>query len=555
MKKAKLILCLFLAIVTLFTLVACSKTNQPSATSQPGTTGQPNATVKPGDTTPPPASGNETTAPTKPTEIVMGETGYLGRFLDGTSPAISLHAADLVYDTLFRIDPKTKEPYSRILESWEYTDELTFVMKLKPGVTFTNGNVADADDLLFAIMNHVERQDLLFSTIIETMDIPNCTSDGEYTVTLKFNQPYGPGIFGSAYYLYDMDYCHEVGWDSPDWNNNPNGTGPYIVTDYATDDHITLQLKDNYWNSANEQFDVQKWTIKYFPDIATMYMALEKGEVALCPIYNFADYSRWLDNPGENIGMNPCNMGATMLFMMGPNNDPALADIRVREALAIGVDWAAIGQMIMGDLYVPATSTLVSDSPFYKNVGAYEYNPERAKQILADAGYKEGDIHLYIYDMAVDLRKNLDEAFQAYAKDLGITVEIEFGDIASCMPRWTAPAPDGCDFGWMNIISGNIIREPHASYSSMYTPFFTWGMQQDPVFLEMATKALNTIGDARIPLYHDVQQYIYDNYLAIPLYEDFTVVAYRTDIFTPEVIADNSYTSMFVALRGLSLAG
>ena len=88
MKKAKLILCLFLAIVTLFTLVACSKTNQPSATSQPG------------DTTPPPASGNETTAPTKPTEIVMGKTGYLGRFMDGTSHAISLHAADLVYDDL-----------------------------------------------------------------------------------------------------------------------------------------------------------------------------------------------------------------------------------------------------------------------------------------------------------------------------------------------------------------------------------------------------------------------------------------------------------------------
>ena len=545
MKKAKIILCLFLALLTMFTLIACNA-------SQTGTSPAASS-VAPTKASTAPASASAAAPAVKKSEIILGDTGYLGRFLDLAAPPDSKHGCTLVYDALFVIDVATKKPYSRILADWKYTDDTTFVMTLKPGVTFTNGDVATADDLLYSIMSHIERKDLGANNLVDILDQPNCTSDGKLTATLKFKQPYGPGIFGNNYYLYDKAWCKKVGWDSQDWYKNPNGTGPYKVTEYVTDDHFTCVLKDNYWNTS-EKYDVKKWTVKYFPDASTLYMSLEKGDIDMCPIYNTADYSRWLAKPNKDIGMNICDMGSNMLFMMGPTSNPILANKTVRQALAIGVDWPAVGKLAVGDLYVQATSSLPKDNPFYKNVGAYKYDPDAAKKLLKDAGFKDGDIKLHIYDMSVDLRKNLNEAFQFYCQQMGIAVNIEYGDIASCLPKWLAPG--GCDYGWMNQINGVLTGEPSTSLKGLYAiKLYPWALSDNQALKDKLNLGQNTIGDdKRKPIYQDIQQIIHDNYICIPVYEDRTIVAYRTNVFTADQVKSAAFTSMFVSLHKLSVA-
>lgn len=546
MKKAKIILCMLLALVMAFSLFACNQTTQTdtsASSSDSGTSSNPTDSPEP--------TSSELVV-VKPSTISIGVSGWLGRFLDGAQPAQNISACSAVYDQLFIIDADTKQPYSNILESWEYTDDLTFVMTLKPSITFTNGDVATADDLLYSVMNHVERNDI-FVAWFGPMDFENCTSDGEYTVTLKFTAPYGPGLYGTTMYLFDQSWCEQVGWDSPDWYSNPNGTGPYEVTEYVTDDHMTLVLKNNYWNTANEMFDVREWIIKYYPDTSTMYMALEKGDIALCAVSNVADYERWKSEGNENLGMKLCSMGGNLNFFMGPNNNPIFNDINVREALAYGIDWTAMGQLVMGELYVAPTSCLTADSPFYKNVGAYTYDPDKAMQILEDAGYKDGDLKIHLFEMSNDTHKNMAEAFQFYCSELGIEVDLEFGDVTSALSVWMQDG--GSDAGWYNNIFGVLDSEPHKSLNCFYVKGFTWCLSDDQAVIDKFMQALNNVDQAeRIRLYQELQQTVYDDFLIFPVYEDVAAVGYRTEVFTQTQIDSNVFSGDNFDLHSLSLA-
>jgi ABC-type transport system substrate-binding protein len=551
MKKAKIILCMLLALVMMFSLFACGKTSQ-TGTSPNASSTAPSTSTSAAPSTAPSTAPVSEPAVTKPSTIKLGVSGWLGRFLDGGQPAQNIPACSVVYDQLFYIDAATKEPYSKILSDWKYTDDLTFVMTLKPGITFTNGDKATADDLLYAITNHSERGSV-FASWLGSLDLANCTSDGKYSVTLKWTDPWGPGIYGTTLYLYDKAWCEKTGWDSQDWYSSPNGSGPYKCTEYVTDDHLTLELKDDYWNAANEKFDVQKWIMTYYPDPSTMYMALEKGDIAACAVSNNSDYQRWVTEQTKNVGMKVALSGDVYTFYVGPTCNPVFKDKAVREALAYGVDWAAIGDMMMGDLYTPATSILVDDSPYYKNVGAYSFDPDRAKQILADAGYKAGDIKIHDYEMSSPASKNLAEAFQFYCQELGIEVTIEFGDVTSALTQWMTPG--GSDVGWFANIFGIPDREPHKSLGNFYIPGFTWQLSDDQKVIDMCTQALKTMDKTeRIKQYQEIQQYVYDNVLIFPVYASTSVVGYRSDVFTQDAIDKYIYSSSNFDLHGLSLA-
>jgi ABC-type transport system substrate-binding protein len=316
---------------------------------------------------------------------------------------------------------------------------------------------------------------------------------------------------------------------------------------------MVLEPKDAYWNSANEQFVVKKWTIKYYPDSSTLAMALDTGEVDIGGIANSGDYSRWLSEGSDDVNMVIINSGSDQTLSLGTKNTKAFDDIKVREALAYGVDWSAIGEMVQGDLFIPATSNLPSNSLFYKNVGQYPYDPDLAKQILADAGYKDGDIKIHLVDMSVDYRQQLDEALQFYCSQLGIEVDLEFGDMTSALSAWLAPG--GSDVGWQANVGGVPSGEPVLSMLNWPAGGFSWRDLTDQPLIDMLNEAQYTVNqEKRKELYADIQQYLHDNFIAFPAYECVTVLGYRTDMFTEEEIVQNTISDSNLTIRGLSYA-
>jgi ABC-type transport system substrate-binding protein len=287
-----------------------------------------------------------------------------------------------------------------------------------------------------------------------------------------------------------------------------------------------------------------------------MFMALEKGEIQMCSVGG-TDYSRWLREGSDEIGMHVIRMGTVQLFQLGWEQNDIFSNVKFREALAYGVDWNAVGKIAMGDLYLQATSALTADSPYYTNVGNYKYDPEKAKQILQDEGLNGGDITIFISDMNVDLRKNMGEALQFYCQQIGINVELEFGDQASALSNWMAPAgtPGSSQAGWFSQTEGSVLREPHDGWMMMYSFGFPWARCGDTEFVEKALQALYTIDtNTRKELYAELQHIMYDKFLCYPVYEDSAAIGFRTESFSEQEIVEVVYSHSWFALHELSLA-
>ncbi len=559
MKSIRKILCVLLALMMVLALCSCGGKSGGETTPEPAPSGdkEPAKTDDGGKVSEQTDDGGaasqaadggaavETAA--KPETVTIGVTGWLGRFLDGAEPSPNLTACDGVYDSLFLIDQSTAQPYSYILSDWGYEDELTFKMTLKDGITFANGDVATGSDLLFSVLQHIERGDISASSLGD-LDLDNCKADGN-VVTIKWKDAWGPGLTSRNIYLFDESWCREKGWDSYDWYEAPNGSGPFKVTEYVTDDHITLELRDDYWNAANEKFQVKKWIIKYYADQSTMYMALEKGEIAMAGLSS-TDYTRLVNDTSSKLKIKTRAMGTTLNFFFGAVNNPIFQDKAVRQAIAHGVDWSAIGKLAYGDLYEPADSIVSTKSPFYKPQGVYEYNPDMAKQILADAGYKDGDIKIHLFEMN-GAHKDFAEAFDYYCEAIGIQVDLEFGDVTTGLMTWMQDG--GSDAGWYNNINGVANGDPHESLNCFYIKGFTWCWWYQPEVQERFLKAAHTTDEAsRNEQYAELQKLAYDEYIIVPICECMSVIGYDPEVFSEAEMNAYTYTSAYTLLHALS---
>jgi ABC-type transport system substrate-binding protein len=450
------------------------------------------------------------------------------------------------------IDPDTLEPFSEILEEWHYDDPTTFVMTLKPGITFSNGDEAKAEDLLFSVTQHFERKSA-FTKWIGDLNVEACYTEGDYTAVLKYNTAYGPGLWCNVLYLFDKSWCEAEGWDSEKWYSDPNGSGPYKVLEYVRDDHFTVVPKDNYWNAANEEYAVKEWIYKYYPDQTTLSMALEIGDIDMCGI-PVSDYSR-MNSLGEDsgVGVVAQSAGTNMIFTMSGVENPIFNDINVREALAYGVDWAAIGESVMGELYKPATSCLISDSLFYENVGAYEFDQERAKQALERGGYKDGDISFKMLCMTGSEYEAIAQGVQFYLDQIGIKFEIIFGDMVDVFTKWTQPG--NSDVGCMTYGQGSASAEPHHALAHFYKASNLFAYSSDEEAKALGLEALAcTDFEQRKELYSEFQNMVKDEYLIIPIYENYACLAYDSTIFTKEEMEDLVVHPLYVRTRELSRA-
>ena len=564
MKKIKVLLSIFLCLVMVLSVFACNKDDAASKdlnNAQNGTQGGTQSDTQ-GGTQGGTQSGSQSSTQggaqnsssgqgesREPKSIAVG-VSFLGRFLPGTSPAESYAACDAVFDTIFYTVTATKEIVSYVLSDWYYEDNFTLIMELKPGIYFSNGDEATAEDLLFSFLSHIERGSA--KTGFLGPILPNdCSVRDKYTAVMKFSDPFGFVSGVGPIYLINKSWAQSVGWDSEQWYD-PVGSGPYYCAEYVTDDHITLKLRDDYWNKDNENFVVDEWVIKAFPDQATMFMELEVGSISLCEVSS-ADYSRFLRDGGSDITCMPLNMGVNMYFAMSQLNNPIFKDKAVRQAILHAVNWDEVGQIGYGDRYIGQNSVVPKESPFYVNPGPLEYNPDKARQILADAGYQPGDISFHVYMMESPLYKNMLEALQFYCMEVGITANIEFGDVPSALAAWTTIG--GTDGGFMANINGSISFDPFATMISMFTQDLTWCYMDDDTFQKVAAAAVYcTDISEQTRLYADLQKYVYEEVLFVPFASSVTSIGYRTDVFTHEQILANVYTNNFFALTNFARA-
>ena len=199
------------------------------------------------------------------------------------------------------------------------------------------------------------------------------------------------------------------------------GTGPYVVNENVSGSHYTLSLREDYWNTEYIP-EVQMFQLVYYGEMSTMLIDFENGDL---------DAIIGLDESTTNRLVNGEIEGAVVEtkatynidYLVLPEYVSYFQDIRVRQAIAIGVDWGVVTKNAYGSLGQQATSVLpTSMSNYYKSEGAYKYDPEAAKALLEDVGYSAGEIVLNALASTNPEHVRIYETLQYYLNEIGITL-------------------------------------------------------------------------------------------------------------------------------------
>lgn len=292
-----------------------------------------------------------------------------------------------VYDTLLLATSDGEiEPF--LAESWEYNDDNTVLtLTIRDDVTFTDGSKLDAD----VVKQNLERfqtgtsPDAGYFAGITSIEAPDATT---VVITLAAPDPAmlnyltrDPGLIASAESLADPDSLA----------TDPVGSGPYVLDTAATvtGTSYTYTKNPDYWNPDLQHYDTL--TINVLADATSAVNAIKAGEVngiKLASNDNLAE----VEGAGWTVNANELDFqGLLLLDRAGTMGEP-LADVRVRQAINHAFDREALLTALQSDNGTVTGQVFPESSPAFDPAldERYPYDPEKAKELLAEAGYADG---------------------------------------------------------------------------------------------------------------------------------------------------------------------
>jgi peptide/nickel transport system substrate-binding protein len=323
-----------------------------------------------------------------------------------------------IFEPLITLEENSTRIKPCLATSWEVSnDNRIWLIKLRKGVKFHDGSSMDADDVLDSVSVFQN-----FEAKVEKVD--------SNTVRFILSEPNN----GFLHKLTNIKYCIAPSENVEQFKSLrernrleeylPIGSGPFKFTQYRKGEEIVLHSFADYWNSEPW---LKKIIYKIIPDNKARLTALKKGEIDLVDVIFPADLIQIQRNPNFNIiklyGMNICYIAINITHK-------PLDNIKVRQALNLAVDKMKLTQMFyFGGYGVPTNRVL---SPAFWGFSAIpnpgRYNPTEAKELLADAGYKEGfSINLICIPRArpyVPNPKGVAEEIKKQLADIGVKVQI-----------------------------------------------------------------------------------------------------------------------------------
>lgn len=390
-----------------------------------------------------------------------------------------------------------------IADSWEYdADTYTYTLHLRDDVYFHDGSKLTSEDVAFSMEVGKETGRMSLScNYIETITIVD-----ETTLTVTLNANYSPFLYFLAINLPII--CKES-YEAGILDDHINGTGPYKMVSYTPGDRVVFEANDQYYGGKPA---IQNLIFKIVPDANTQYIALESGELNLSRDFSMNNIQDILDNPQLDIYQG--ESGNVYYVGMNQSNE-VLQDVRVRQAINYAIDREFIIE-VCEEGYAELANSIANKGMFGYTEDAkyYEYDPEKAKQLLADAGYADGltfDIPILCKDGKF---KKAAEVIKEDLAAVGINIEIGVRDAAGFTD----------DFNKGNFVlcvtSINLSQDAHhvtMCFSS--TGYLNKCNINDPELDALGEKAAQEQDtETRRQLYHDILCKVADDALFAPIY-------------------------------------
>lgn len=434
------------------------------------------------------------------------------------------HVTRQMYETLVVRD-ENMELVPCLAESWEYENDETLVFKLKKGVKFHNGEELKASDVYFTFQR-VQESGLPGSLQINYVDLDRTEIRDDYTIAVVTKGPYPlqlPMLESSQIAIFS-----EKGYkdNNGDFNKVSYGTGPFQLEEYVSGESVLLKAFEDY--RIPEQPYLKEVFFRVIQDNASRAIEVETGGVDVAFGVNATDVERLDADPNVNLIRAPIFQGTWLNFN---TKAKPLDDIRVRQAImhainreaAVKVSYLGVGSVADG-IFAPGLEGRHPDL-----TGMFpEYNVEKAKELLAEAGYPDGITISVITDNNDTMRMAFCEAIQAQLAQANITLELNFAESNA----WSETLYAGKHQLGIYGLSGTTgeVGRCLLRFLPEANEYNIWGFD-NPEFLDTIRKGLATIDDqTRWDLFIEAQQMIADNYILLPFWFKEQLVATGSDV-------------------------
>jgi len=424
---------------------------------------------------------------------------------------------DLIYSGLIKVT--TNFDYAPDLATkWEMPDDKTIVFHLNPNAKFHNGQPVKASDVKWtyeSLMNPTfttsKRSGYASVDHIETPD--------QQTVIFKLKEA-NAGIFDNL-----TTGILPEGADTNVYKTHPIGCGPYKIIEFRPDERLELEAFDQWHGGAPK---IKHITVRIIPDATTRILEMRRGtvnfEVNSIPFENVAEFDK---NPDFTVVKSPGSVYQYLAFNM---KDPALAKPLVRQAIAHAIDRERIIRDIQRG-YAQPTETMLAEGHWARatNLPTSNYDPSKAKQLLAQAGYPNG-LNLVIKTSTDAEANSRAQVMQAMMKQAGFNVSIQSNEMSTFF----------ADIGKGNFqlysLSRNGIADPDFYYVIFYSKNTppngqNRGYYANPHLDDLLIQGHSTFDRAkRKQIYGEVQNIVATDLPYISLYMQSNVAIMRKNV-------------------------
>lgn len=451
-----------------------------------------------------------------------------------------MYAQEMLYETLVNI---TADGYEGCLaESWDISEDgKIYTFHIRDGVKFSDGEVCDANAIKANFDAIIENKDR--HTWLEMMNLlVGVSAPDDKTFVIELSEPYYP-------LLTELGVTRPFAMISPkamkdgstkDGVNAYIGTGPYVLTDFVTDEYAVFEANENYWG---EQPKIKKITVKVIPDNQTRILALEKGEIDMIFGKNMIDadaINQYTGNDKFTVSLS--DPTSTRQIVLNTTKE-VLADKEVRQALQHATNKQAISDGIFYGLEQPADTLFAKTVPYCDiDLEPYAYDVEQAQSMLDEAGWVVGADKIREKDgqkLNIDLLYNSDsvtekaiaEYLQSEYQKIGISLNIHGEEEQSYRDNMKAG-----NFDMVFNICWGTPYDPQSSLAAMRAPVYgdyaaQLGLEDKAEIDQAITDILvSTDEQKRQDLYTFVLTRLHEDAIYIPLTYECNKAIYRSDL-------------------------
>jgi len=421
-------------------------------------------------------------------------------------PRVGLDAQSERIDSLLFDDLLTRDDHlsvqPQLAERWEIKDPLTYVFHLRRGVKFHDGRPLTSRDVKWTfdslLQGNIRSTKSAAYRYVDSVDAPD-----DFTVIFRLKEPFATLLWN----LSDGAIGIVPYGSGAEITEHPIGSGPFRFVSAEQDKEVVIERNPGYWG---EKARLERVRFAVVPDTTTRALELRKGSADIAINSFTGDLVLTLQRERNLEVMH--GPGTVVSYLAFNLRDPILKDVRVRQAIAYAIDRRPFIHYLLRDFARPADSLLPPESWAYDgNVPHYDYDPERARQILEQAGYRSSEgvrFHLTMKTSNTEeTTRLLASVLQQQLHEVGIALDIRTFEFATFFSDVTRGEYQLHSLRWVGGNEDPDIFE-YVFHSQKFTPKGAnrtfYANPQADALIDQARRELDQ--DKRKQIYADLQK-------------------------------------------------